>query len=228
MRNIAIIPARAGSKGLRDKNVLPFAGKPLLAWSIESALESGMFDEVMVSTDSENYVHIAKKYGATVPFLRSFEMSSDSASSWDVVREVLDGYRTLHRDFDTVCLLQPTSPLRTADDIVAAYGVFKEKKANSVLSVCESDHSPLWMYQIPSDDCMDHAKSAYETSTRQELTPFYRVNGAIYIVRVDFICRSDTLYRKSFAYFMPRTRSIDIDDELDFEIAEFLIAKQLV
>lgn len=120
MRSIAIIPARSGSKGLPDKNIRPLNGKPLLAYSIEAALASGLFDTVHVSTDSERYADIARQYGADEPFLRSAETSSDTASSEDAIREVLRRYEEMGQRFDAFMLLQPTSPLRTADDIRAA------------------------------------------------------------------------------------------------------------
>ena len=121
MKNLAIIPARSGSKGLVDKNIKLLDGKPLIAYSIEAALQSGVFDMVMVSTDSEKYAEIAWNYGAQVPFLRSAETSSDTASSWDAVAEVIENYRKLGTVFDTFMLLQPTSPLRTAQNIREAY-----------------------------------------------------------------------------------------------------------
>ena len=128
MRSIAIIPARSGSKGLPDKNIKPLNGKPLLAYSIEAALASGMFDTVHVSTDSERYAGIARQYGADEPFLRSAETSSDTASSEDAIREVLRRYEEMGQRFDAFMLLQPTSPLRTADDIRAAFGVMEESR----------------------------------------------------------------------------------------------------
>ena len=120
MCSIAIIPARSGSKGLPGKNIKPLNGKPLLAYSIEAALASGRFDTVHVSTDSERYADIARQYGADEPFLRSAEASSDTASSEDAIREVLRRYEEMGQRFDAFMLLQPTSPLRTADDIRAA------------------------------------------------------------------------------------------------------------
>lgn len=116
MNNIAIIPARSGSKGLPDKNILDLNGHPLMYYTIKAALKSGCFDTVMVSTDSEKYADIAKSCGAEVPFLRSEELSSDTAGSWDVVREVLTQYKVMGNSFDYVALMQPTSPLRNAED----------------------------------------------------------------------------------------------------------------
>ena len=137
MRSIAIIPARSGSKGLPDKNIKPLNGKPLLAYSIEAALASGMFDTVHVSTDSERYAGIARQYGADEPFLRSAETSSDTASSEDAIREVLRRYEEMGQRFDAFMLLQPTSPLRTADDIRAAFGVMEEKQAEMEDAISE-------------------------------------------------------------------------------------------
>ena len=156
MKNIAIIPARSGSKGLKDKNIKELNGKPLLAYSIEAAKKSKLFDEIMVSTDSEKYAEIAKQYNANVPFLRSATNSGDKAGSWDVIVEVLGKYQELGKTFDTVCLLQPTSPLRTAEDIINAYNLLEEKQADAITSVCEVDHSPLWTMTL--DDSLSLAK----------------------------------------------------------------------
>ena len=124
MRNIAIIIARSGSKGLKDKNIRLLNGKPLMAYTIEAALKSKCFDTVMVSTDSVKYKKIAEEYGAKVPFLRSKENSKDKTSPWEVVKEVLDKYKQMGKEYDTLCLLQPTSPLRDDKDIKKAYKLF--------------------------------------------------------------------------------------------------------
>lgn len=224
MKNIAIIPARSGSKGLPDKNIKEMCGKPLLAYSIEAAKESGLFEEIMVSTDSEKYAEIAKKYGASVPFLRSEKTSGDQASSWDVVREILDKYASQIKEFDTVCLLQPTSPLRADKDIVNAYRIFQEKNADSVIGVCEMDHSPLWSNTIPHDLRMDSfIGKQMDNTPRQNLEQYYRINGAIYITKCSGVLEKKDVYTNSFAYIMPRERSIDIDVELDFIMAESIM-----
>ena len=220
MRNLAIIPARSGSKGLKDKNIKELLGKPMIGYSIEAALNSGVFDEVMVSTDSEVYAAIAKECGASVPFLRSECNASDGATSWDTVREVLNGYKEIGREFDTVCLLQPTSPLRVAQDIVESYKIYEEKDANTVIGVCETEHSPLWENTLPEDGAMDEFISIDDSQRRQLLPTYYRINGAMYIVNVEKILVGNDIYEKSYAYVMPTNRSIDIDTELDFIIAE--------
>lgn len=220
MKNIAIIPARSGSKGLKDKNIKKLCGKPLIAYSIEAAIASGVFDEIMVSTDSEQYAEIAREYGAKVPFLRSEENASDTASSWDVVRETLEKYKQAGHTFDTVCLLQPTSPLRTSQDIADAYALYKTKSASTVIGVCETEHSPLWTNTISDSLSMDNFVRKEAQVPRQMLSTFYRINGAMYIVSVDRIMKKENIYHNSYAYIMPQQRSIDIDSNLDFIIAE--------
>ena len=231
MNNIAIITARSGSKGLKDKNILPLAGMPLIAYSIIAARESGMFREVVVSTDSEHYASIAEDYGASVPFLRSKELSGDFVGSWDVVKEVLEKYRTsFDMRFDTVCLLQPTSPLRSVQDIIGGYQEFEEKHADSVTAVCEMEHSPLWSMTLPRDLSMkEYLKKSKGDLPRQKLPTYYRINGALYIRRIEYhsdgsISLPET---EAFAYIMPRERSIDIDTRIDFRLAEILMKDNL-
>jgi len=229
MKNLAIIPARSGSKGLKNKNVLHLAGKPLLAYSIEVALQSLMFDNIIVSTDSENYAEIARKYGADVPFMRDAEASSDMASSWDVVREVLHKYEKYGQTFDTVMLLQPTSPFRSTSDVVNAFDLFIQKTADAVVSVTEVEHPVQWCFSLPDDGSMSYfSQSPYHNMRRQDLTVFYRENGAIYLVKANLIVNPEwDLYQKNcFAYKMSSEGSLDIDQKADFQFAEWLIQKQ--
>ena len=224
MRNIAIIPARSGSKGLKDKNIKELCGKPLIAYTIEAAIKSGQFDEVMVSTDSAHYAEIAKKFGASVPFLRSKETASDTASSWSMVEEVLQKYSQIGKNFDTFCLLQPTSPLRGAENIREAYELYKEKASFAVVSVCETEHSPLWSGNLPANHEFIDFVSETSTKQRQAGKKYYRLNGAIYIVDIERFCKEKFLYtRGSFAYIMSQNQSVDIDTEIDFYLAEVLL-----
>lgn len=224
MSNIAIIPARSGSKGVKDKNIREMYGKPLIVYTIEAALKSCQFDEVMVSTDSERYAEIARRYGASVPFLRSKVTASDTASSWDVVDEVLDGYRARGKMFDSFCLLQPTSPLRTEADIKEAYGLYYEKASLAVISVCEAEHSPLWCGRLPESQELDNFIDVESMRQRQAGGKFYRLNGAIYIVNIEKFKSDRFLYQKgSYAYVMRQDQSVDIDTEIDFRLAELII-----
>lgn len=225
MKNLAIIPARSGSKSLPDKNILPLCGKPLLAWSIDAALQSGMFDTVHVSTDSEKYAEIAREHGADVPFLRSAEAASDTASSWLAVTEAIENYGHMGKNFDTVTLLQPTSPLRISEDIRNTYRIMKERNAQTVVSVCETDHCPLWYNTLPEDGCMNNFLPPAEADLpRQAMQPYYQINGAIYLLTVKSLLeQGEIVYNADcYAYIMPKERSIDIDSQLDFLIAERL------
>lgn len=221
MKNLAIIPARSGSKGLKDKNIKQLNGKPLLAYTIEAAMKSNIFDEIHVSTDSRVYADIAIKYGANVPFLRSLELATDKTSSWDVVREVVHCYKLKGKTYDMVTLLQPTTPLRTEYDIIEAYNIFNSNEANAVVGVCEVDHSPLWCNTLPKNHEMSNfiPKEIIELP-RQMLDKYYRINGAIYMVNMEYFNNCQSIYDSNcIAYIMKKEHSIDIDDEFDFNIA---------
>lgn len=225
MKVIAIIPARSGSKGLKDKNIKELNGKPLLLYAIEAAQQSGIFSRIHVSTDSERYATIAREYGADVPFLRNAETSTDSATTWDAVRYVLNQYEKRGECFDVIVVLQPTSPLRTAMDIQGAYQFFIDKQANMISTVCEMDHSPLWSNTLPEDLSMENFEDeeiAY--LPRQSLPTYYRENGAIYILKREHLYNAKHLYKdRCFAYVMERSHSLDIDTEMDFRIASIFL-----
>ena len=224
MGSLAIIPARSGSKGLPDKNILLLAGKPLMAHSIEAALDSSCFEDVVVSTDSAQYAEIAESYGAWVPFLRPDDLSGDTAGSWAVVEHCLARLSSDYgKSYETVMLLQPTSPLRSADDIRSAFSLFNERKAKAVVSVCEVDHSPQWCNTLGKDCSMDGFLSRTHSVGRQQLGTYYRINGAMYLVRTSLVQPPYDLYLDgSYALVMDKWRSVDIDDEFDFAYAAFL------
>lgn len=226
MRNIAIIPARSGSKGLKDKNIKLLNGKPLIAYTIQAAKQSNLFDEIFVSTDSKEYARIACEWGANVPFLRGEELASDSASSWDVVKNSLLNYKRIGKEFDTVALLQPTSPLRKFDDIINGYNHMKRENANAIVAVCEVDHSPLWCNTLPEDKSLKNFLSPELIKMpRQSLSAYYRINGALYIVKTEYLMATENIYEeKCYAIVMRKENSIDIDDVMDFKIAEMLIS----
>lgn len=230
MKSIAIIPARSGSKGLPDKNILDLNGKPLMYYTIKAAIDSNRFDEIMVSTDSEKYAEIARECGANVPFLRSEEMSNDSASSWDTVREVLEGYKKIGKTFDYVVLLQPTSPLRDAKDINVLYETFEKNGARNAVTVTQVDHPVQWCFELGENGSMDKmAASPYSYMRRQDLEPYYRENGAIYLVDAHKIMdKTYNFYADNcIASIMPREKSIDIDTEIDFVIAKEYMNKAI-
>ncbi len=223
---LAIIPARSGSKGLPNKNILPLNGIPLLAYSVLAAKEAGVFDEIFVSTDSEEYAQIALQYGASVPFLRAKELAADHSSSWDCVLEALAKYQEMGRDFDYVFLLQPTSPLRTAEDILGALQLMKDKNADAVVGVCEAEYNPLHCNTLPEDFSMKNFIPKEVLKPRQQLPKYYRINGAVYLVKSANIMVSQNIYDSNvFAYVMPRERSVDIDHLVDFMTAESMLKR---
>ena len=230
MKNIAIITARSGSKGLADKNIRNLNGKPLMAYTIETALESKCFDTVMVSTDSEKYAQIAREYGAEVPFLRSAENSSDTAGSWEVVNEVLNNYKEKEKKFDTVCLLQPTSPLRLSDDIKNGYLMYEEKMADAITAVCEAEHSMGVYLTLPTNASMQSFREKHGFYLpRQSQEKLYRINGALYIRRVVYEKGYiKTVSNREFAYVMSKDRSVDIDNEFDFTIIKAILREECV
>ena len=224
MSNIAVITARSGSKGVKDKNIRQLEGKPLLAYTVEAALRSGCFDCVHVSTDSEEYAKIAKAYGADVPFLRETSLATDTAGTWDVLRACVEQYDRLGQKFDTVTLLQPTSPLRDVLDIQKAFQIFEEKHAQSVVSVCEVEHSPMLCNTLGTDGSMDGFVDLNKVGRRQDMETYYRLNGAIYIQTTKLLMEQGNLYGSgAYAYVMSQEHSIDIDTELDFLIAETIL-----
>ena len=226
MKNLAIIPARSGSKRLQDKNIKKMNGKPLIAHTILAARDSGMFDEIIVSTDSSEYARIAQEWGANVPFLRSKETATDKAPSWDVVQEVLDNFAGRNEYFESFALLQPTSPLRTGQDIADAYRLMEEKTAKAVVSVTQAEHPPAWFMPLRADLSLERFGEDLRSSKKESLSQ-YRLNGAVYIVETSFFAETRDIYKKGcYAYIMKREHSVDIDTMLDFRIAEVIQAEQ--
>ena len=225
MKRLAIIPARSGSKGLLDKNIRSISGKPLLAYSIEAARDSGLFERIYVSTDSKRYKEIAEAWGAEVPFLRPESLAGDTASSWDVVKQALEAFAEMGEEYEEIALLQPTSPLRSAEDIKKAHALMEEKEAKAVIGVCPMDHSPLWSNTLPEDGSMaGFIRPEVMQSARQTLPEYYRINGAMYFIKKECLNRIETLYEdRCFAYVMPIERSVDIDTLTDFYLAEALL-----
>ena len=226
---IAILPARSGSKRLPGKNLLEIAGKPLIAWSVEAALESGIFDRVIVSSDSVDIAQTAVDYGAEAPFLRPSGLSADDSSTVEVLIHALEilGIGNSNQISHVACL-QPTSPLRTADDIIQAKEILEKNSADAVISVCKNEHSPMWSNILPEDNSMeDFLPIDIQLTPSQFLPQYYRLNGAIYLCDIQRMIEETTLFLKSniYAYVMSRKNSIDIDDEVDFDLAEIYLSR---
>lgn len=226
---IAIIPARGGSKELPGKNIKIINGKPLIAWTIETALSSNYIKDIIISTDDKKIASIAESYGGKVPFLRPSELAQDNSKAIDNYICTLE---KLHDDFnfveDEFIVLHPTSPLRLTDDIDSAIELFYKKRAESVISVTKLKHPIQWMVRINKNKTLYSFfdKDLLEKN-RQEFSKVYIPNGAIYILKYSLIKEKHTYYSaRTYAYIMPPERSIDIDNSLDFEIAELLLRKQ--
>ena len=220
---LAIIPARGGSKRLPHKNILKLKDKPLIAWSIESAKNSKYIDKLILSSDDKKIIDVAKKFGCEVPFVRPKELAQDETRSIDVVLHAL---KTLKESYDYVILLQPTSPLRTTQDIDEAIELCFEKKATSIVGVCEMEHSPLWANTLDETMSMENfLDEQYNNSRSQDLPTFYRINGAFYMSKVESVLKNETFFVKEniFAFLMSQEHSVDIDTKLNFVVAEAVL-----
>jgi len=225
MKLLALIPARGGSKGIKKKNIVPLCGRPLIWYTIEAAKNSGVFHNIVVSTDSDEIAEISRKWGASVPFKRPDYLATDDAKGIDVVLHAMEFMERRGESYDAIMVLQPTSPLRTAEDIQSAMEIFLKKDANAVVSVTEADHHPLWMSTLPPDGRLDDfLLPEVRNRNRQELPKYYRLNGAIYLARWEYLKEHGDWFKKNcFAYIMPRERSVDIDEMVDLLLAEALL-----
>lgn len=219
---LAIIPARGGSKRLPRKNVLDLQGKPLIAWTIEASINSKYIDKTIVSTDSTEISTISKQFKADV-IIRPKELSTDTASSYDAIIHAVD---SMSKKYDYIVLLQPTSPLRTAQHIDEAIEQLIQKKSDAIVSVCEMEHSPLWANTLSNDGSMKNfLKEEIKNKRSQELPQYYRLNGAIYICGLKQLKNEESFLIKAniYAYIMDAFSSVDIDNKIDFELAKVLI-----
>lgn len=217
---LAVILARGGSKRLPNKNILEFHGKPLIGWTIEAALNSIFVDEIIVSSDSDIILDIASKYGVET-IKRPLELSSDNATSMDALIHAVKSYKK----YTKIILLQPTSPLRTSSHIDGAMEILLDMGAESVISVCEAEHSPLWCNVLSPDGKMkDFIRTEYLGKRSQDLPKYYRLNGSIYILDTYQLLdtRQIACNEKTYSYLMSTEDSIDIDTIVDFKLAELI------
>ena len=225
MTLLALIPARGGSKGIPRKNIRPFCGKPLLQWSIDSALKAACVDQVVVSTDHPEIAKVAKDGGAEVPFLRPAELATDTAPG---IAAVLHALEQLPQVND-VLLLQPTSPLRTSADIEAIVALRQQAGRESAASITTSGKHPAWMYRLSQDQLLESLLQLDGAHCRQQLPPAYVLNGALYLASRAFLLREQAFIQEdTVGYVMPAERSVDIDTPLDWQWAEFLMAQQQI
>lgn len=220
---LAVVPARAGSKGLPGKNIRPLLGRPLITWSINTALACSEIDALVVSTDDEQIAAIAVAAGAETPFIRPPDLASDESSSIDVIIHALDFLESNGRFFDIVLLLEPTSPLREAVDIYAAIKRMVDKNASAIVSVCrvESTH-PAFMFRATTQGRLEPFGFASPTGVRrQEIEQLYYLDGTIYASTVESLRKQRSFYHDdTLAYEVSKWKAIEIDDIDDFEMVE--------
>jgi len=217
LRVLAIVPARGGSKGLPRKNVLDLGGRPLLAWTLAAAQASRYLDRCVVSTDDEEIAAVARAHGGDVPFIRPAELATDAASAQDVLEHAL---RQLP-GFGIVVILQPTSPLRSSNDIDGAIETLQEHHAPSCVSVVEPGKSPYWSYRVDENNRLTPLLDpAFSRMRRQDLPQTYVLNGAVYAAHTQWLLDNrGALGDGTVPYVMPAERSVDIDSAFDLELA---------
>jgi len=227
---LAIIPARGGSKGVPRKNIRPLGGKPLIAYTIETALAvRGMLHRVIVSTDDEEIAAIARRCGAEVPFMRPPELAADKARMVPALQHAVGFIEERdHLHLDWILLLQPTTPFRAIEDILAAIHLAQKGGCDSIISVKQVfEVHPILMKRIENDQLLPFSVEEKEGTRRQDYQPpAYMRNGAIYLTRRDVLMKSDSIWGKVIRpYVMPEERSVNIDSEMDFLVAEQMLLK---
>lgn len=227
---VGLVTARGGSKSIPRKNVKPLAGKPLIAWTVEAALQSCGLNRVIVSTDDNEIAQVAQEWGAEVPFMRPSELAQDDSPHIAVVEHAIRWLAT-HDNLrpDYIMTLQPTSPLRTAGDIDAAIQIAETHTAIAVVSVCEMGHHPYLSKRIlPDGTLADFVSSDIAYMRRQALPPAYVLNGAIYLNYCESLLHNQTfLPQCTYAYIMPLERSLDIDTPWDLYLADLILKDRM-
>lgn len=219
---LAIIPARGGSKRIPRKNIKLLAGKPLIVWTIEEAIKSKYIDRLILSSEDEEVIKVAKNYGCEVPFKRPNELAQDDTPG---IEPVIHAINTIPERYNYVCLLQPTSPLRKVIHIDECIKRCVSNNSDSCISVTEVNEHPYWMYEIDSEDKMKSLFLEKEINTnRQQLPKVFVLNGAVYVAKIDILVKTRKFVTKdTLSYIMDKNKSVDIDTELDWKIAENII-----
>ena len=229
MRILGLIPARGGSKGIPDKNKKLLNGKPLLQYTIETALEAKLLDAVVFSSEDETLIRLASEIGAEVPFTRPDDLATDSASSLDVVKHALKVLSQEGREYDGVCLLQVTNPLRQAAFIDSAIEKFKILGTDSLVSVLKVPHeyNPHWVFEASEEKTLKIATGESEIiKRRQDLPDAFIRDGAIYLIKTEVILEQNSLYGNSISYIeSDANRHVNIDTPKDWDLAEELVTK---
>lgn len=220
-RVLGLITARGGSKGIPGKNIKMIAGKPLIAWTIEEAVKSKLLDRVIVSTDSEEIAEVSRKYGAEVPWMRPKELAQDDTKHIDVVLHAIALEKC-----PAYCLLQPTSPLRTAEDIDGAIEKFQEIDKKVIGVTLSTEYYHIFDYHQNVVFSIESYHTVYQELPRQKIEPRCLINGAVYVNDSGITIMSGVIGGDGYGYVMPKERSYQIDDMIDFDICEMLLRKR--
>ena len=220
MKRLAMITARGGSKRIPRKNIKEFNGKPIMAYSIEAALEAGVFDEVMVSTDDEEIADIARRYGASVPFMRSEKTANDFATTVDVIEEVISEYHKMGRDFDMFTCIYPTAPFVTADKLKEAVGLLSDSDADCLIPVVRFSYPPQRAMEI-HEGRLVFREPKYLSARSQDLVPHFHDAGQFYVVRTEsFLKNRAIMVGDIIPLELSELEVQDIDNEVDWKLAE--------
>jgi acylneuraminate cytidylyltransferase len=220
---MALIPARGGSKGIKNKNIAELCGKPLIAYTIQAALEAACFDDIIVSTDSEKIAEIARSFEASTPFLRPLELAQDETKGEAVLKHALSYMNAHGRHYDVIVSLQPTSPLRSAKHILEALDFFIDHDLPSLTSISLVSEHPLFMRTIDETGFLTKVISQPSNVRRQDLCPYYTLNGAIYINKPEDIINEYPGNENNYGYIMDYKYSIDINTVDDLKKAEDML-----
>jgi CMP-N,N'-diacetyllegionaminic acid synthase len=228
---LAIIPARGGSKGLPGKNIMPMCGKPLIGWSISQAAESKYIDEILVTSDNQNIIDVARKFGAIAPFVRPKSLANDDASSVDVLLHAVDFLAEKGDVYDYLVLLEPTSPLRSVSDIDGALELlFFNQLAESVVGVAKAEGThPSFLFSMQDEFLRPMLSSQPTGLRRQDLNGvYYYLEGSIYITTITALIRQRSFYHsKTMPWVVDRYKAIEIDEIADFIVAEALMKAKI-
>lgn len=226
----ALITARGGSKGIPKKNIIKLCGKPLIHWTVESASKSKYIDKIFLSTDSDEIINSVTKFPVEVPFKRPKNLSSDKATSTDAILHFIDWMKKTRNEYDTLLLLQPTSPFRKPEHIDNSINrFFSDKNALSLISVTENIKSPYLSRKINTKGYIENLFNVESDKRRQDIPVTYYINGAIYLIDVKNFEKYKTFQTpKTLNYIMPYYSSIDIDEPMDLKIAELYYKEKLV
>lgn len=230
MRVVGLVPARGGSKGVPRKNARPIEGRPLLAWTADAALAAARLERVVLSTDDDEIAAIGRDAGLDVPFRRPAELATDTTPMIDVVLHAMSWLEDHGAAFDAICLLQPTNPLRTADDIDQAVTLMEDTGADTVLATLAipADHHPDWAFVTDEGGDLHLATGGTEPiSRRQDLRPAYHREGSLYLARWSVVRDRRSLYGTRIrAFAIDPARSVNIDTPQDWDRAERLLGER--